>query len=192
MNDAHNFTDPLACDVYRVNGIYSRKLARPLACTNRAFRPIYTLRWYQSASGIAKKIARRAHIMACQRAGLDMPEMVEIGAGLAIQHGWGVVINARAKLGRNVTLLHGVTIGGGSKINEDGGRETGYPVIEDGVTIGPNASIVGGITIGEGARILPGAVIFFDVPPHALVGGNPGKILKQDVPEDIWNKVPFR
>lgn len=128
--------------------------------------------------------------MACQLAGIDLPESVSIGGGLSIQHGWGIVVNGRARLGRNVTLLHGVTIGAGSKIDADGGRETGYPVLEDGVTVGPNASIVGGIVIGEGSRILPNAVVYFDVPARSLVGGNPGRIIKRDVPEDIWNKAP--
>lgn len=51
--------------------------------------------------------------------------------------------------------------------------------------------MVGRVTVGEGARILPGASVYFDVPAHALVGGNPGRILRENVPEDIWNKVPF-
>jgi serine O-acetyltransferase len=67
----------------------------------------------------------------------------------------------------------------------------GYPVLEDGVTVGPNATIVGGITIGKGARILPGASVYFDVPAHALVGGNPGRIVRENVAEDIWNPCIF-
>jgi serine O-acetyltransferase len=189
-NDAGG-RDPLACDTYRATTTYSRKAARQLARHDRNFRVLYTLRWYQSATGLSRNIARRAHMLACHLAGVDIPPGVEIGAGLSIIHGWGIVINGRARLGRNVTLLHGVTIGAGSRIEPDGEHIQGYPVIADGVTIGPNAAVVGGITVGEGARILPGAVVYFDVPANGLVGGNPGKIIRVGVPEDIWNKVPF-
>lgn len=183
--------NPIACDVYRYLGEWAPRKRWSLARGSRCFRVILTYRLCRSTTGWRNWLARKAHGLACQWAAIDLPLTAEIGAGLSIQHGWGLVINGKARIGRNVTLLHGVTIGSGWRIGEDGTKTIAYPVLEDGVTVGPNAAIVGGITIGEGARILPGASIYFDVPPHALAGGNPGKIIREDVLEDIWNKVPF-
>ena len=183
--------DPIACDIYRYLGEWSPGQRWKLAWRSRCFRVVLTYRLCRQTTGWRRRVARKLHGIACQLAAIDLPESTEIGPGLWIDHGWGLVVNGRAKIGRNVTLLQGVTIGGGSKIDEDGTRTTGYPVIEDGVTVGPNAVIVGGITIGAGARILPGASVYFDVPPGALVGGNPGRIMRENVPEDTWRKVEF-
>ena len=88
-----------------------------------------------------------------------------------------------------MTLLHGVTIGQRDRIAPDGSRTTEYPVIEDGVFIGPNAIIIGGLRVGQGSRIAGGAFITQSIPPYSVVGGNPAVILKSNCTPDIMNPV---
>ncbi len=183
--------DPLACDTFRASRSFRRFDTFKVLRHSRTFRPIATMRWYQSSSGLKRKMIKRLHMSACNRAGMDLPPDTSIGAGIAIFHGWGVVVSAGAKIGCNVTLMQGITIGQADRILPDGTRSTGFPTVEDNVWIGPHAVIVGGITVGKGSRILAGAVVNADVPPGSLVAGNPSKIIRGDVVEDVINKVPF-
>lgn len=106
--------------------------------------------------------------------GFELPYQTKIGEGFTIYHSaHGSVVNPQTKIGRNVSLRQNTTIGAKGFNNDDKA-----PIIEDGVTIGPNVCIIGDITIGEGAIIGAGAVVVKDVPPHAVVAGNPAKILK--------------
>ena len=103
-------------------------------------------------------------------------------------HGRGIVVNAGARIGRNVTLFHGVTLSQRDHIDAQGLRHTLYPVIEDEVWIGPRAIIVGGVTVGRGSRIAGGAYVFEDVPPYCVVMGNPGQIVRRDCTPDVQNR----
>ncbi|MDW2597525.1 serine O-acetyltransferase [Citrobacter braakii] len=122
---------------------------------------------------------------------MDFPSRTRVGAGLAITHGWGIVISPEAKIGENVTLFHGVTIGQRDKVLENGSRVTGYPVIEDDVWIGPNAVIVGGVIIGRGSKIAAGSFVTGNIPPYSVVVGNPGIIVKTGCVPDVMNKAPL-
>ena len=90
----------------------------------------------------------------------DPPGAPQIGDGLFIDHGTGVVIGETAEVGDNVTVYQGVTLGGT-------GFATGkrHPTVEDNVTIGSGAKLLGPITIGHGAKIGANAVVIHDVPP---------------------------
>jgi serine O-acetyltransferase len=105
--------------------------------------------------------------------GFDIAVGTQIGSGLHINHFGTITINPEARLGSNINLAPGITIG------VSYGRRAGVPVLHDRVWIGTNAVIVGGITIGESAMIAPGAFVNFDVPPNSVVLGNPGKIVSQ-------------
>lgn len=176
-------------DIHRYAGNYRLLPAIKAVLAVHPLRAIGALRWYQRA-WLMRPLAWVIHRHWCQSSGIDLPVRTQIGPGLAIFHGWGVVINEHARLGANVTLFQGVTIGQGDRIDADGQRRTGYPVLEDEVWVGPNALIVGAVTIGRGARILGGAVVHFDVPAGALVGGNPGRILSEAAPPDVTNRAP--
>lgn len=104
--------------------------------------------------------------------GFDISPNTRIGPGLFIGHFGGVVISPYAVLGANVNIAQGVTIGAESR-----GDRKGAPTLEDRVWVGANAIIVGRITIGHDTLIAPGAYVNFDVPPMAIVLGNPGKIV---------------
>jgi serine O-acetyltransferase len=99
----------------------------------------------------------------------------QIGRRFFIDHGNGVVIGETARIGDDVTVYQGVTLGGTGK--EKGKR---HPTIGNDVVIGAGAIILGNIMIGDGARIGAGAVVTKAVPPDTTVVGNPSWIVKRD------------
>ena len=90
-----------------------------------------------------------------------------------MMHPYNITVNAKAKIGKNVEIYQGVTIG-----DKSSGARAGVPTIEDDVCLYPNSVIVGAITIAKGAVIGPGAVVFHDVPAHVVMVGNPARRLK--------------
>jgi serine O-acetyltransferase len=87
----------------------------------------------------------------------------------------GVVIGETAYIGDDVTLYHGVTLGGTSLAK---GKR--HPTLEDGVVVGAGAKILGDITIGRCSRIGANAVVVKPVPPQAVVVGIPGEVVRRD------------
>ena len=116
--------------------------------------------------------------------GFDISPNTVIGPGLYLGHFSGVVISPHAVLGKNINIAHGVTIGAESR-----GRRRGAPTLEDRVWVGTHAIIVGKITVGAEAMIGPGAYVNFDVPPKAVVLGNPGKIVSYSGSAGYVNKT---
>jgi serine O-acetyltransferase len=98
-----------------------------------------------------------------------------IGSRLFIDHGAGVVIGETAEIGDDVTLYHGVTLGGTSWT--PGKR---HPSLDSGVLVGAGAKILGPITVGANARIGANSVVMQDVPPGMTVVGIPGRIVRDD------------
>ena len=114
------------------------------------------------------------------------------GGGIALTHGWGLVVSQEAKIGNNVTLFHGVTVGQRDRISHQGERLTEYPVLEDEVWVGPQAIIVGGVTIGRGSRIAGGAFVTESVPTYSVVSGNPAAIVRSNCVPDVVNPAPLK
>ncbi|WP_373745875.1 serine O-acetyltransferase [Neisseria dentiae] len=102
--------------------------------------------------------------------GVDIHPAARFGSGLMLDHATGFVVGETAVLGNNISILHGVTLGGSGK--ESGDR---HPKVGDGVMIGANASVLGNIRIGENAKIGAGSVVVADVQPHTTVVGVPAK-----------------
>jgi len=103
--------------------------------------------------------------------GLVLPPSAKIGAGTVLGYqGLGIVIHARAVIGRNVSIGPGVTIGGRNGIFE-------VPRICDGVEIGSGAKILGPVTIGENAKIGANAVVLTDIPENATAVGVPAQVV---------------
>ncbi len=109
-----------------------------------------------------------------KKTGIEIHPGAKIGRNLFIDHGMGVVIGETAEVGNNVTMYHGVTLGGIG--GEPDTRR--HPIVEDDVMIGAGAKILGPITIGKGTKIGANAVVLKDVPPYATVVGIPGKVIK--------------
>ncbi|MFZ4537028.1 serine O-acetyltransferase [Propionivibrio sp.] len=103
---------------------------------------------------------------------VDIHPGATIGRRFFIDHGAGVVIGETAKVGDDVTLYHGVTLGGTSW---NKGRR--HPTLSDGVVVGAGAKILGPITIGERVRVGANSVVVKDVPADRTVVGVPGRIV---------------
>jgi serine O-acetyltransferase len=112
-----------------------------------------------------------SHVSRCLT-GIEIHPGATIAEGFFIDHGMGVVIGETAEIGRNVTMYHGVTLGGTSW--NKGKR---HPTIDDNVIIGAGASILGNIRIGQDSKIGSGSVVNREVPPNSTVVGIPGRIV---------------
>jgi len=104
--------------------------------------------------------------------GIEIHPGATLGAGLFIDHGMGVVIGETAEVGADVTIYHGVTLGGSSL--EPGKR---HPTLGDRVVVGAGAKVLGNITIGDDSRVGANAVVVKAVPPNCVVVGVPGQIV---------------
>ena len=98
-------------------------------------------------------------------------EGCEIGGGWVLMHGYGVVLNGGAKIGKNCTIYHGVTIG-----TIDLKR---FPVIGDDVFIGAGAKILGDVRVGNHVKIGAGAIVVEDVPDNCTVVGPKATIIQK-------------
>jgi serine O-acetyltransferase len=102
--------------------------------------------------------------------GIEIHPGAKIGKGLFIDHGMGVVIGETTEIGDNVTIYHGVTLGGT-------GKETGkrHPTVEDNVVIGAGAKVLGPILLRNGSRVGANTVVLKEVPENATVVGCAGR-----------------
>ena len=106
--------------------------------------------------------------------GIDIHPAARFGHGIMVDHGTGLVVGETAVLGNDISILHGVTLGGSGK--EGGDR---HPKISDGVMIGANASILGNIRVNQCAKVGAGSVVVSDVPAHSTVVGVPARVIGQ-------------
>jgi len=104
--------------------------------------------------------------------GIEIHPGATIGRRFFIDHGMGVVIGETTEIGDDVTLYHGVTLGGTTWE-----KTKRHPTLEHGVIIGAGAKVLGPITIGEQTRIGANSVVLRDVPAHSTVIGIPGTIV---------------
>jgi serine O-acetyltransferase len=94
---------------------------------------------------------------------------------LFIDHGMGVVIGETAIVGDDVTLYHGVTLGGTSLE-----KRKRHPTLGNGVVVGNTSSVLGDIVVGDNSRVGAGSVVLRDVPPNSTVVGVPAHIVYRD------------
>lgn len=135
---------------------------------------------YRKASFYTKKTIRgiyyRIKLKALsERTGIQIPTKANIGQGFYIGHFGMIIINPDVKIGENVNIATGVTIG---KTNR--GEKKGVPTIGNRVWIGTNAVIVGNITVGDDVLIAPNAYVNQDIPSHSIAIGNPVVIHKKE------------
>lgn len=103
---------------------------------------------------------------------VDIHPGAEIGKGIMLDHATGLVVGETAVIGDNVSMLHGVTLGGSGC--QGGDR---HPKISSGVLIAAGAKILGGVQVNEGAKIGAGSVVLESVPAHSTVAGVPAKVV---------------
>ena len=105
--------------------------------------------------------------------GIEIHPGAQIGEGLFIDHGSGVVIGETAIIGNNCTIYQGVTLGGTGK--EKGKR---HPDLEEGVMVGSGAKVLGPIKIGDNSRVAANSVVLREVPENSTVVGIPGRVVR--------------
>ena len=105
--------------------------------------------------------------------GIEIHPGATIGKGFFIDHGMGTVIGETAEIGANVTLYHGVTLGGTGK---DKGKR--HPTVGDNVLVGAGCKVLGPITIGANSRIGANSVVLSCVPANATAIGIPARVVK--------------
>ncbi len=120
-------------------------------------------------------LARWVSQRGVRKTGIEIHPGAQIGKGLFIDHGNGVIIGETTVIGNNVTMYQGVTLGGTGK--EHGKR---HPTIEDNVMISAGAKILGSFTIGANSKIGAGSVVLEAVPPNSTVVGVPGRVVKRN------------
>ena len=130
-----------------------------------------------------KQLARFISTLSRWLTGIEIHPGARIGRRFFIDHGMGVVIGETAEIGDDVTLYHGVTLGGTSW---DKGKR--HPTLEDGVVVGAGAKVLGPFTVHKNAKIGSNSVVTKEVPEGATVVGIPGRIINQPVTEKEKNR----
>ena len=129
--------------------------------------------WQRNVRFLARWLSQLARWLT----GIEIHPGATLGPGFFIDHGMGVVIGETAEVGADVTLYHGVTLGGTS-LNK--GKR--HPTIGDRVVIGAGAKVLGAIEIGADSRVGANAVVVKSVPPNSVVVGVPGQIVRRSHP----------
>ena len=132
---------------------------------------------------IASKISNKVR----RKYGIEIHPAAQIGTGVFIDHGMGVVIGETAVVETGCVIYQGVTLGGTGK--EQGKR---HPTIGDNVMISAGAKVLGSFTVGENSKIGAGSVVLKEVPPNSTVVGVPGIVVKRDnvrIPREDLDQV---
>jgi serine O-acetyltransferase len=158
---AYKERDP-ACDKYSMPLLYFK-----------GFHALQTQRvshwlWQKGRKSLALYLQNKMS----QEFAVDIHPGAQLGQGIMIDHATGVVVGETAVIGDNVSMLHGVTLGGSGC--QAGDR---HPKIGSGVLISVGAKVLGNITIGDGAKIAGGSVVLESVEAHATVAGVPAKVV---------------
>ena len=166
---------PFSKDLYRYYGEAGESLAQ------RLMRPpeLRYIALFRKANGCRFRPLKLYYTMRLKlmsyKTQIQIPARTEIGEGFYIGHSGRVIIHPEARIGRNVNVGTGVTIG-----YENRGERKGAPQIDDRCWIGTNAVVVGNVHIGQDVMIAPLTFVNFDVPPHSIVIGNPAKIISKE------------
>jgi serine O-acetyltransferase len=145
------------------------------------YRLAHTL-WGSDHTFAARVLSHLARFLT----GVEIHPGADVGERFFIDHGMGTVIGETADIGDDVMMYHGVTLGGKSMQ-----RTKRHPTLEDGVTIGADATLVGPVTIGENATVGAAAVVVDDVPPETTVVGNPARpVADEAAGEDVSVETP--
>jgi len=124
--------------------------------------------WQRNLLWIGRMISHLARWLT----GVEIHPGATIGRRFFIDHGMGVVIGETTEIADDVTLYHGVTLGGTTWE-----KKKRHPTLENGVIVGTGAKVLGAITLGEQSRVGANSVVLQDVPPHSTIIGIPGTVV---------------
>ncbi|MCM2455058.1 serine O-acetyltransferase [Rhizobium sp. CG4] len=140
------------------------------------FKGFHAIQTHRLAHWLLKKGRKDFALYLQSRASVvfqtDINPAAQIGRGIFLDHATGLVVGETAVIGDNVSILHGVTLGGTGKEGADR-----HPKIRSGVMIGAGAKILGNIEIGSCSRIAAGSVVLKPVPPKSTVAGVPARVI---------------
>ncbi|MEO9891000.1 serine acetyltransferase [Aurantibacter sp.] len=168
-------------DLFRYNGQTSIRKGLKID----GFKYTYYLRMSSASKRISFKGAYYRFILKKLRYkySIQIPIKTDIGEGLFIGHFGMIVINERAKIGKNCNIAHSVTIGQTNR-----GKRKGCPTIGNKVWIGTGSVIVGNISIGSNVLIAPNTYINSNIPDNSIVTGNPFVVIpRENATEDYIN-----
>lgn len=126
--------------------------------------------WESGYRGLARSVSYLVRMVTH----VEIHPGAQIGGGLLIDHGSGVVIGETAEVGEDVTMYHGVTLGG-----VGGGLGRRHPKVGSRVLLGARATVLGAVDIGDDSRIGAGAVVLHDVPAGASAVGVPARVVER-------------
>lgn len=130
--------------------------------------------WGLGLKALARFFANITRILTA----IEIHPEAKIGERLFIDHGTGVVIGQTAVIGDDVTIYHGVTLGGVGRVNDKCAKR--HPTIEDGAMIGAGAQVLGNITIGKNAKVGSNSVVTNDIPEGRTALGIPARVIGGD------------
>ncbi|HEY9197904.1 MAG TPA: serine acetyltransferase [Gammaproteobacteria bacterium] len=143
----------------------------------------YRLAMYLKNVRVLRPMAKLVSVLLLVRIarvpGVEIRAVNEIGPGFMTFHPHDIVIGAGAKVGRNVTIYNGVTLGAKSFEELDDSKDvlSDYPTIEDDVTIFTGAKLIGPITIGRNSVVGANSVVLESFPPDSVIAGVPARIV---------------
>ena len=165
-----------------------RKLIREDAARNgrlflMPFRPKHALLfWFRLCSYFNVNRFRFLHLITKVNfkilqyfTGVHMDESCEIEGGIHLEHHFNIAISVGSKIGKNLTIFQGVTIG-----KNFGGKHYGYPTIGNNVILFAGCKVLGNIKIGNNVIVGANSVVTHDVPDNCVVAGTPAKIISSD------------
>lgn len=148
------------------------------------FKGFQALQAYRVAHGLWKKGRFGAAAWLSNRASLilgpDIHPAAQLGKGIMLDHGSGIVIGETAIIEDDVSILQGVTLGGTGK---DIGER--HPIIRRGVMIGAGAKILGRVVVGAQSKVAAGSVVLKDVPARCTVAGVPAQIVRIHAEDEV-------
>jgi serine O-acetyltransferase len=163
LNDllAH-FNRDAACDEYIVPLLY--------------YKGFHALQSYRIAHWLWRKDRKMLALYLQHRISrlfdVDIHPAAKLGSGIMLDHATGIVIGETSMVADDVSILHGVTIGGSGST-----KCSRHPKISQGVLLSAGAILLGDITVGVGAKVGSGSLVLGDVGPHVTVAGVPAKVV---------------
>lgn len=139
------------------------------------------MHWWRKANKRMTLMRKYKLVRYSRKYGLEISPDAQIGKGLYLGHPYNITVGGGTKLGNNVNLHKGCTVG-----RENRGKRKGVPTIGNCVFVGINATVIGNVKIGDDVIIAPNAFVNFDVPSHSVVIGNPGVVHERSCATDQY------
>ena len=130
--------------------------------------------WHLGLRALARFFANITRMLT----GIEIHPAASIGKNFFIDHGTGVVIGQTAVIEDDVTIYHGVTLGGVGKVGEVSGKR--HPTLRNGAIVGAGAQVLGDITVGVNSKIGSNSVVTSDIPDGATAIGIPARVVGGD------------